>query len=101
MDPCLGSFPLPPDREKPWGTGHAILVAREVIQGPFAVVNADDYYGRGSLQKIVAFLTSTAGLRVEGVPPSDRELEARNTERNALAGTLQTILTSEPASTPA
>ncbi len=45
LDACLGDFPLPPDREKPWGTGHAILVCREVIQEPFAVVNADDYYG--------------------------------------------------------
>ena len=57
LDACLGDFPLPPDREKPWGTGHAILVCRDAIQGPFAVVNADDYYGRESLQKIVGFLT--------------------------------------------
>jgi NDP-sugar pyrophosphorylase family protein len=61
LDACLGDFPLPPDREKPWGTGHAILVCREAIQGPFAVVNADDYYGRESLKKIVSFLTRAAG----------------------------------------
>jgi NDP-sugar pyrophosphorylase family protein len=61
LDACLGTFPLPPDREKPWGTGHAILVCREAIQGPFAVVNADDYYGRESLKKIVNFLTGASG----------------------------------------
>lgn len=61
LDAGLGDFPLPADREKPWGTGHAILVCRDAIQEPFAVVNADDYYGRESLQKIVGFLTGAAG----------------------------------------
>jgi NDP-sugar pyrophosphorylase family protein len=61
LDAGLGDFPLPPEREKPWGTGHAILVSREVIQGPFAVVNADDHYGRTSLQAMVRFLTGSAG----------------------------------------
>jgi NDP-sugar pyrophosphorylase family protein len=61
LDAGLEDFPLPPDREKPWGTGHAILVARETIRGPFAVVNADDYYGRESLRKMAGFLTGGAG----------------------------------------
>jgi NDP-sugar pyrophosphorylase family protein len=61
LDACLDGFPLPPEREKPWGTGHAILVSRELIQGPFAVVNADDYYGRRSLQAMVGFLTDSGG----------------------------------------
>lgn len=39
-------FVCPEDRSKPWGTGHAILAARELIDGPFAVINADDYYGK-------------------------------------------------------
>ena len=38
-------FSLPAGREKPWGTGHAILMARDVIQEPFAAINADDFYG--------------------------------------------------------
>jgi hypothetical protein len=79
LDACLDGFPLPPDREKPWGTGHAILVARDAVQGPFAVVNADDCYGRESLRKIAGFLTGNGGLRVEGVPPSDRGQNARDT----------------------
>jgi hypothetical protein len=61
LDAGLDGFPLPPEREKPWGTGHAILVSREAIQGPFAVVNADDYYGRRSLQAMVGFLTGSGG----------------------------------------
>jgi dTDP-glucose pyrophosphorylase len=57
LNTCLGDFALPADREKPWGTGHAILVSRDAVHGPFAVVNADDYYGVDSLKAIAAFLT--------------------------------------------
>jgi dTDP-glucose pyrophosphorylase len=57
LDACLGDFKLPPDRTKPWGTGHAILVCRDLIHEPFAVVNADDYYGVRSLRMIADFLT--------------------------------------------
>lgn len=46
------------DRIKPWGTGHAILVASEVIKGPFLVINADDYYGKEAYQKIYDFLST-------------------------------------------
>lgn len=45
LESCLDGFHLPPGREKPWGTGHAILVAKDVVNEPFAVINADDYYG--------------------------------------------------------
>jgi dTDP-glucose pyrophosphorylase len=45
LDSCLDGYKLPAGREKPWGTGHAILVAKDVIHEPFAVINADDYYG--------------------------------------------------------
>ena len=38
----------PPDRAKPWGTGHAVLAARDVVTEPFAVINADDFYGRAA-----------------------------------------------------
>lgn len=47
-----------PHREKPWGTGHAVLVAKEVINEPFAVINADDYYGAAAFQQIADFLTN-------------------------------------------
>jgi len=58
LDAGLGDFELPPDREKPWGTGHAILISRDAIDGPFAVVNADDYYGADALGAMVRFLTA-------------------------------------------
>ena len=45
------------DRTKPWGTSHAVLVAKELIKEPFAVINADDYYGAGSFKLISDFLT--------------------------------------------
>jgi len=47
-------------REKPWGTGHAVLSARDVVQGAFAVINADDFYGRAGFQKLAAFCANTA-----------------------------------------
>ena len=45
------------DRAKPWGTSHAVLVAKEVIKEPFAVINADDYYGSSSFKLMANFLT--------------------------------------------
>ncbi len=45
-----------PEREKPWGTAHAVLVARDHINEPFAVINADDYYGIKSFQIMADFL---------------------------------------------
>ena len=44
------------ERTKPWGTSHAVLVAKDVINEPFAVINADDYYGAGSFKLIADFL---------------------------------------------
>lgn len=56
VNTCLGNFEPPKDRDKPWGTGHAILVARNVIHEPFAVINADDYYGPNSFKTMAQFL---------------------------------------------
>lgn len=46
-----------PHREKPWGTGHAVLVAEHAIQEPFAIINADDYYGISAYPDMANFLT--------------------------------------------
>lgn len=46
-----------PEREKPWGTAHAVLVAKNLIKEPFAVINADDYYGHLSFEEMSKFLT--------------------------------------------
>lgn len=47
---------VPEGREKPWGTAHAVLSCRHMIDGPFAVINADDYYGAGGFSSIYDFL---------------------------------------------
>jgi len=47
-----------PEREKPWGTAHAVLVAHDKINEPFAVINADDYYGISSFESMAQFLQS-------------------------------------------
>lgn len=51
-------YEVPEGRVKPWGTAHAVLSAIDVIDGPFAVINADDYYGRDAFQKIYDYLSS-------------------------------------------
>ena len=56
MDACLDGFKAPADRDKPWGTAHAILVAKDVIDRPFVVINADDYYGPNSFKMMAEFL---------------------------------------------
>ncbi len=53
-------FAPPADRRKPWGTGHATLAAAGVVQTPFAVINADDFYGADSYRRLAAFLDDTA-----------------------------------------
>ena len=51
-------YAVPEGRVKPWGTGHAVLCCRGVVDGPFAVINSDDYYGPSAYQKLYDFLTS-------------------------------------------
>ncbi len=51
-------FTLPEGRTKPWGTAHAVLAARSLVNGPFAVINADDFYGAGAYREIAAFLNN-------------------------------------------
>ena len=51
-------FEIPEGRVKPWGTAHAVLSAMDEIDGPFAVINADDYYGRHAFQTIYDYLTT-------------------------------------------
>ena len=60
---------LPPGgqaRTKPWGTGHAVLVAREAVRGPFAVINADDFYGASGYAALAAHFAGTAANPTPG-----------------------------------
>ena len=51
-------YTVPEGREKPWGTCHAVLAARKLVDGPFAVINADDYYGPEAFQAIYDYLSA-------------------------------------------
>ena len=57
MDTFTDGFKLPEGRTKPWGTAHAVLCAMDIIHEPFAVINADDFYGRDGFEKAAKFLT--------------------------------------------
>ncbi len=54
-------FTVPEGRKKPWGTAHATLTSRPAVHSPFAVINADDFYGRSSYQSVADYLRATAG----------------------------------------
>lgn len=56
LDDLPRGYQVPSTRVKPWGTGHATWCARQVVQEPFGVINADDFYGRESLTKLAEFL---------------------------------------------
>lgn len=53
-----GEYDVPAERTKPWGTAHAVLCAKDAIKDPFAVINADDFYGRDAFEKAYQFLTT-------------------------------------------
>ncbi|MBR4036381.1 MAG: hypothetical protein IKJ05_06610, partial [Oscillospiraceae bacterium] len=54
-------YSVPAGRVKPWGTAHAVCAAREVIDSPFVVINADDYYGRDAFKVIFDYLSHSNG----------------------------------------
>jgi hypothetical protein len=56
LEDVPAGFQVPPDRKKPWGTSHAVLAAEIKIGGPFAVINADDFYGAGAFKVMADFL---------------------------------------------
>lgn len=62
LDLHTGGYAWLPSRSKPWGTAHAVLCAREAVQEPFAVINADDFYGRHAFEVAADF------LKQDGVP---------------------------------
>ena len=61
LDKLPEGFTCPADRVKPWGTNHAVLMAKDVIKEPFAVINADDFYGRDSFAVIGKWLSEMDG----------------------------------------
>lgn len=61
LDYLPEGFSVPEGREKPWGTNHAVMMAAEAIDTPFAVINADDFYGQNSYEVMGEYLTNLAG----------------------------------------
>ena len=59
LESLPAGYQLPANRQKPWGTGHAILMAADAIREPFAVINADDFYGRDAFVQMGRFLQQT------------------------------------------
>jgi hypothetical protein len=68
LDALPPGFTAPPERKKPWGTGHAVLCCRGAVQGSFAAINADDFYGREAFEALAGFLQRPEGQEREGVP---------------------------------
>lgn len=58
LDLLPEGYSVPEGRVKPWGTGHAVLCCRGIVDGPFAVINADDFYGRTAYEEMYAFLST-------------------------------------------
>ena len=58
MDSFINGFSVPAGRTKPWGTAHALLCAKDAVKEPFAVLNADDFYGRDAFNKAHDFLVN-------------------------------------------
>ena len=58
LDDLPAGFSVPADRSKPWGTAHAVRAARDLVKEPFAVINADDFYGSDAYERAAAFLTA-------------------------------------------
>ena len=63
LDALPAGFSVPAGREKPWGTNHAILMAKDVIHEPFAIINADDFYGGDAFRVIADYLKQLDGTR--------------------------------------
>jgi hypothetical protein len=61
LDDLPAGMQVPDGRQKPWGTAHAVLCSRTVVRGPFAVINADDYYGPSAYTALAGCLAGAAG----------------------------------------
>lgn len=99
LDDLPGGTTVPAERAKPWGTAHAVYAARKVVDTPFAVVNADDFYGRDAYRTLHAYLSALAnnetdyamvGYRLEETL-SEHGSVSRGICRRDANGFLQTI----------
>ena len=88
LDDLPEGFEVPKERKKPWGTGHAVLSARNLIEGPFAVINADDYYGVEAFQLVYDFLADSQDHAGAGSAEKKDGPEGGKPEEYVMAGYL-------------
>ncbi len=67
LNSYTGNATIPEGRTKPWGTAHAVLCAKDAVKEPFAVINADDFYGKDGFQKAYDFLTTQCDAQTQCV----------------------------------
>lgn len=86
LDALPTGFTPPAGREKPWGTGHAVWCARDAVREPFAVINADDFYGADSFARLGRFLTGPAAAPAGFDPMSGHQPPAHLQAEFAMVG---------------
>lgn len=88
MDAFTEGYQYPEDRKKPWGTAHAVLCAMEVVNEPFAVINADDFYGHNAFQRAAEFLVSDCNNHTYAIVGYDlvRTLSEHGTVNRGVCG---------------
>ncbi|HAK00338.1 MAG TPA: nucleotidyltransferase [Bacteroidales bacterium] len=91
LDNLPMNTPFSPEREKPWGTGHAIWVAREHIHGPFAVINADDFYGASAYQTMATYLLDHVAKTTELYAMAGYQLEKTLSEHGHVSRGICTV----------
>jgi UTP-glucose-1-phosphate uridylyltransferase len=95
IDALPAGFKAPADRTKPWGTAHATLCARPEVRGPFAVINADDFYGASAYRTLAKHFKRSADYAMVGYPLSQTLSEHGTVSRGLCAtdaaGRLQSI----------
>ena len=85
MDALPAGFTVPAGRAKPWGTAHATLVARSEVRGPFAVINADDFYGASAYQTLAQHFKTSADYTLVGYPLNQTLSEHGSVSRGVCA----------------
>lgn len=91
LDSLPEGFSVPEGRSKPWGTGHAVLCCRGTVKGPFAVINADDYYGRDSFRLLADFLNAPQAGEKKHIAMAGYRLENTLTENGYVSRGVCTV----------
>lgn len=88
MEAFTEGYEFPADRKKPWGTAHAVLAAMHVVNEPFAVINADDFYGHNAFERAADFLVNDCTDRIYAIVGYDllRTLSDHGTVNRGVCG---------------